>query len=294
MLKGHFLTGSNQSPFQPRNLLPNLAPFFAYKDTTIYMPASNFWTRSSIEFFDTIYREWYPTRDKTHFNHGIYGSIGGSFFSSTIIVHFDSDPPQTPCQLAMLIYRHTALLHRIEEIIPHFHYLKEGGAGLAQSRLTEHELEELPTTWGKPTRYDPVLQSTFKECLLYIDGDWSEDGVCLVVLKDTALRKLDCEKLARDHDLEGQTKKAMHELGFREEEGFDEDAKIGFKMIVEHVTIWRGSLIEVMRAVVAQDETRKLGRRDFNWELDEWLGEGINVGIDGEPLAESGTFSIAA
>lgn len=85
-----------------------------------------------------------------------------------------------------------------------------------------------------------------------------------------------CKGLTRDVELEAQVKEAINSDGYNEEESdkaYLEDADGDTRAFIDHISVWRGSLEDVMRAVVAEDTTRKRSRREFNPAIQEWLGE---------------------
>jgi hypothetical protein len=64
----------------------------------------------------------------------------------------------------------------------------------------------------------------------------------------------------------------------RKEGELDDHVGVDADASMNQVSIWRGSLEDVMRAVLAGYKARKRGLRDYNFVLEEWLGEGVNVG----------------
>jgi hypothetical protein len=63
----------------------------------------------------------------------------------------------------------------------------------------------------------------------------------------------------------------------------DEHRGVDAEALMDHISVWRGSMVDVMRAVLAGDETRKKGLREYNPKRREWLGEGVNVGNNAWP-----------
>nr|AHG26156.1 ferrous iron transporter [Shiraia sp. slf14] len=287
-LHAHFLRGPDLALFSTKDLPPHLVPFFAFKDTVVYGSSSGM-LAYPFSLFETIYREWYPTRDRSVFKYGLYHSPGAAFFSSTVRVDFDAPIPQPQVQLGLLICYHYALSRRLHEILPSFPYLVEGGKMLVRADLSPDELRAVPKIRAH-VPYTPVMRRTLSECFLFIDGKWEEHGVRLVVLSEDMLRRMlseDGYAMTRDFDIEEEVKKVAEEAMLNGQKGLDEHDDIDVKAQMNHVSIWKGKLVDAMRAVVGGDEARKPGRLDYNWELQEWLGEGVPVGNDGRPLTLS-------
>ncbi|KAF2638447.1 hypothetical protein P280DRAFT_471535 [Massarina eburnea CBS 473.64] len=281
-LQANFLpTNGGGGLFSLRNFPEDLVPFFAYKDVAIYMPTAD----SVIDFFDAVYREWYPTRDRTVFDNGLMACCGAPFFSSTMRVVFEDPGPQPPGLLNHLVDWHVALSQHLHRLIPRFHHLKIAARMLISPGLTQPQLDALPVSRVR-VEYKPIIRRTFSECFLWVEKGWIDKGVRLVVLSKDMSNKIlsgECEGLTRDMDLEERAIYAAGS-GARNEE---EEKKVELEDHVNvndaettmgHVSVWRGSLEHVMRAVVAGEETRKRGLREYNFVLGEWLGEGVNVG----------------
>lgn len=263
-----------------------MVPFFSYKDAAIYIPSIGSVNTSLL--YNTIYQEWYPTRDRTVFNKGLFHGGGAPFFSSTVGVEFmDSEPRlQPPAVLRHLVYWHVALSRRLHFQLPHFYALKEGLQALVRTGFTESQEQTLPRRFI-PVEYTPIIRRTFTECFIWVGTGWEDKGVRLVVLgKDMSQRLLagECDGLQRDLELEEKAKKLEPpNSGVDNEkewmEGEQEERKIVYvEASMDHVTVWRVSLQNVMRAVLAGEETRKRGLREYNSVLEEWLGEGVLVG----------------
>ena len=74
LFKATFLSG-RAGGITLRTLPPELLQFFCYKDAAIY-------TREAISWylFEAVYSEWYPTRDRSVFNDGLFTGPGAAFF----------------------------------------------------------------------------------------------------------------------------------------------------------------------------------------------------------------------
>lgn len=280
-LTANFLYGGDRQPFLLRDLPAHLLPFFTYRDAAVYAPGGHADRRP---LWDVVYREWFPTRDRTVFNDGLLQGVGAPFFSSTMCVYFEGPAPQPPALLNQLIRWHVALLRHLHSLLPRFSGLQQGPRLLVRPGLTQNQLQALPDAMGH-IDYTPIMRRTFAECFVWVEAGWEDKGVWLVVLDEDMLRRISsskCEGLTRDVELEEQAKKsASLEVENKEEqrEGvLDEDVGVGAEASMGHVSVWRGSLQDVMRAVVAGDETRKRGLREYNVMLEEWLGEGVDVG----------------
>lgn len=286
-LHANFLHNRDRDAFSLRDLPAHLLPFFAYKDVAIYMPSNG--TDSTVELFNAMYREWYPTRDRTVFDNGLFRGCGAPFFSLTMRVQFDNSTPQLPAPLEQLVRWHVALSRQLHHLLLRFDSLEEAARLLARPPLTRPQLQNLPH-FLVPVEYTPFIQPTFTECFLWLERAWKDKGVRLVVLSEGMLHKIssgEWEGLTRDVELEEQAKKAAslwaeNEIERREGE-MNEHVGVDDEALMDHVSVWRGSLEVVMRVVVAGDEARKRGLREFNFMLDEWLGEGVNVGKNAEP-----------
>jgi hypothetical protein len=180
---------------------------------------------------------------------------------------------------------HLALAQQLQNLLPRFEALKMVHVLLVRPGLTQAQLQALPDVPTRPIEYTPIIRRTFTECFMWVEKGWEDEGVRLVVLSEDMLRKIlsgQCEGLTRDVDFEEQARKAAgseveNEIEqSRGESGEHIDVEVELSM--DHLSIWRGSLEDVMRAVVAGDETRKRGLREFNPQLQEWLGEGEHVG----------------
>lgn len=272
----------NGAQFSLRHFPTHMLPFFAYKDAAIYTP-ENGGSVSSSSLFNTIYREWYPTRDRSVFDDGIFDRSGAPFFAVKMRINCEEPVlqqpiPQLPVLLKHLIRWHIALSHHIQHILPQFTSLDEVTRELVRPGLSLAQSHH-----RTPVDYMPILRSTFTECFIWVDAGLEDSNVILVVLGEDMLRRIlleESEELTRDVDMEKQVKdkaalEAEDERRDRkldEHGGFDDDAS------VEHVSIWRGSMVDVMRAALAGDEKRRRGLREYNPVLHEWLGEGVNVG----------------
>lgn len=282
-LRAIFLSNGGHGPYSLGNFPAHLVPFFAYRDVAVYIPEISIpdGRENPFALFDTIYREWYPTRDRTVFNNGIWGGCGSPFFSSTIRLDIAEPIPQPPALLELLVRWHTSLVYHLRSLFPRFRALDTVRRVLARPELTLAQLVQALSDAGdhyspRTSRrdYTPIMQRTFAECFLWVEKEWEDKGVRLVVLNEDMLRRISsnkCEGLTRDVDLEEQLKQAASV-----EVEISEEQRGG--VLDEHVSVWRGGLIDVMRAVVAGDDNRKGGLRDFNIMLEEWLGEGVNVG----------------
>lgn len=275
----------NNPPLFLRDFPARLLPLFAYKDVAVYVPSIE--TRPSLmSFFSTVYREWYPTRDRTVFDEGMLKDGGGAFFSATTRVEFDEGPVlQPPALLSLLVHWHVALSRHLHSLIPQFEAFREGGArALVRPGLPQEKLQEIPRA-RIFLEYTPIMRPTFAECFIWIEREWEDNGVILVALGGGVLDRVssgEWEGLTRDLDFEEQAKKVVNSKADREEEpreeGQDEQVSIDAEVSMGHVSIWRGNVQDVMRVVLAGDDTRQKGLREFNGVLGEWLGEGVNVG----------------
>ncbi|KAJ4352564.1 uncharacterized protein N0V89_007913 [Didymosphaeria variabile] len=271
-------------PFLLRDLPAHLLPFFAYRDVAVYVTEVG---ADQTALFDVIYREWYPTRDRTVFNDGILKDYG-PFFSSTIRVESEGPAPQPPTLLKDLVRWHVALSHHLSSLLPRFCALRRGPRLLARPGLTQEQLQALPNPCVDLVRvrydYTPVMRRTFTQCFIWVEKGWEDKGVRLVVLDEDMLRRISssgCEGLTRDMDSEARANEAATlDVGKREQRNKEdpEDVRVDMEASMNHISVWRGSLKDVMRAVVVGDETRKRGLREFNDVLEEWLGDGVNVG----------------
>lgn len=283
-LTANFLSNRDAAPFSLRDLPAHLLPFFAYKDVAVYAPTTDGGCADLGALFDAMYREWYPTRDRTVCDDGVLQGCGAPFFSSTMRVDFEEPAPQPPALLKHLVHWHIALSRHLHRLLPHFYVLKEGPRMLVRPGLTQPQLQALPDL---PVRveYTPIMRRTFAECFVWVEAGWEDKGVRLVVLGEDMLRRIlsgECEGLTRDVDLEERAKKAASSGAENEKERregeLDEHVGVGAEASMDRVSVWRGSLEDVMRVVLAGDEARKRGLRDYNFVLEEWLGEGVNVG----------------
>lgn len=280
-----FLANNRDSaPFALSEFPARLLPFFTYRDVAIYALEG---CDGTFELFDTIYREWYPTRDRTVFNDGVLGGCGAPWFGSTIRVNFEKPTPQLSTLLNHLVHWHFALLRHLNSLLPHFCALNKVTHLLVRPGLTQQQLQTLPKGRVRPqhVEYSPVMRRTFSECFVCVEEGWLANGVKLVVLHEEMLCRIlsnRCEGLTRDMELEEQIKEFTGHYADDEKEQakgvMDGGMGVSFKALTDHFSIWTGSLVNVMRAVVAGDETRKRGLREYNEMLDEWLGEGVNVG----------------
>ena len=104
--------------------------------------------------------------------------------------------------------------------------------------------------------YEPRMSRTFEECFLFVE-DWKDGNVKLVVLGDEIVEK----------------------MGLKQRQGLRMETQ--GTSSVQGVSIWKGNLETVMQAVVAWDPERKRRRREWNSIFEEWLGDGVNIGVDG-------------
>jgi hypothetical protein len=173
-------------------------------------------------------------------------------------------------------------------LLPPFHFLKEAGRILVRLGLTQ-ELQAVPKLRSH-IPYTLVLRRTYAEYFLWVESDWEEYGVRLVVLHENMLRRIlsgEGKGLTRDHDTEDQSKGAVETSEIPGEGELDEHTNLDLKAVMDHISVWKGKLEDVMRAVLEGDEARKLGLREYNFVLDEWLGEDISVGNDGRPISDN-------
>ncbi|CAO2649272.1 Nn.00g066570.m01.CDS01 [Neocucurbitaria sp. VM-36] len=273
-----------------RDLPAELLPFFAYKDVAVYVPTTDEECADLNTLFNAMYREWYPTRDRTIFDDGMFSSCGAPFFASTMRVDFEGLAPQTPYVLKQLVRWHVAMSHHLYCSIPRFDALAQGAMLLVRPGMTQTQLQAFP--W-RPVlfEYTPNIQPTFTECYIWVERGWEDKGVRLVVLSEDMLHRIlscECEGLTRDVDLEERAQKITSIVADTQQEQRegeeDEHGDIDAEASMDHVSVWRGSLETVMRVVVAGDKGRKRGLRDFNPVLEEWLGEGVNVGKNTESV----------
>lgn len=287
-LRANFLSGPDLNLFSTQNLPPHLLPFFAYKDTVVYVPPGC-GPSNSFKLFDSIYREWYPTRDRTVFHNGVYKGCGAAFFSSTIRVEFESPTPSLVSQLGLVIRWHVALSRCLHELLPQFRYLQEAGTTLVRAGLTQEERQSVPDTRAHAI-YTPFLRHTITECFLWLGKDWEQSGMSLVVLGEDMLRGIvsgEYKGLEREIDVEEQLKKVTKTMKSKGEGDFGDNVDEELEAAMNHVSVWKDKLQDVMRAVVGGDETRKIGKRDYSFMLEEWLGQGVNVGVDGKPMSDT-------
>ncbi|OCK73024.1 hypothetical protein K432DRAFT_387587 [Lepidopterella palustris CBS 459.81] len=279
-LHATFLSGVC-AQFSLKDFPAHFLPFFAYKDAAVYTPRSG-GSPSGFALFKTIYREWYPTRDRTVFDDGMFDSCGAPFFGIKMRIKFEDPFPQKPALLKHLVCWHVALSRQVHDLLPRFIFLDDVARELVRPGTT---LAQLPAKRFPRSlvEYTPTLQRTFAECFLWVDAGLEENSVILVVLGEDMLRRIlsgECEGLTRDVDLEEQVKNdaTLGAEDDRREEKLDEHRGVDAEASMDHISVWRGSMVDVMRAVLAGDETRRNGLREYNPKLREWLGEGVNVG----------------
>lgn len=288
ILQGRFLQRPDRRFFSTRDLPPHLLPFFAYKDAAIYEPSSGGCGNGGY-FFRRIYQEWYPTRDRNVFNHGVKGICGAPFFSSTARVDFKYPALQPEVRMGLVVCWHVALSRRLQKLLPRFRFFDQIGKTMVRPGLTEEELQAVLGSPRAHIEYSPVMRRTFSQCFLWVEQDWEEHGVRLAVLDEDMLRRvssLEGKGMTRDIEMEEQVKKAVETLDIWEEGDLDEHANVDLKAVFDQLGVWRGELEDVMRAVVGGDGERKPGLRDFNAVLEEWVGDGVYVKNDGRPLSD--------
>ncbi|KAF2275315.1 uncharacterized protein EI97DRAFT_467910 [Westerdykella ornata] len=284
-LSANWLSARDSRPFTLPEFPAHLLPFFCYKDAAVYVSEGS---DNPVDLFDRIYKEWYPSRDREVFEKGILRGCGAPFFSSTMRMRFEEQPtPHPPALLESLVRWHTAFVSHLQDLIPRFDFLAESHTYarlLVRPGLTQEQLETLPTGRRRRIEYPPVLRRSFAECFVFVEPGWEDKGVRLVVLSEDMQNKIlhgKCEGLRRDLELEEPTRKAVRLEAKKDgresrEEELHEHSEVE-DVKVEHMHVWRGNLQDVMRAVL-ETEGRKRGLREYNPVLDEWLGEGENVG----------------
>ncbi|KAF2876957.1 hypothetical protein BDV95DRAFT_601370 [Massariosphaeria phaeospora] len=283
-LRANFLSDRDRAAYSSQEIPVHLLPFFAYKDVALYVPPTDSGRPSLVTLFDAMYQEWYPTRDRTVFDNGLFSGCGAPFFSATVRVDFDGPAPQPSALLKHFVDWHIALSRRLYRVLPRFDGFPEGGPRmLVRPGLTQPQLQALPARLAH-IEYTPIMRRTFTECFVWANGGWEDEGVRLVVLGEDMLRRIlssESEGLTRDVDLERQAKEAESpeaETGQGPKEDLDDHIGVDVEASIGRISVWIGSIEHVMRAVLAGDETRKRGLREYNPVLDEWLGEGVNVG----------------
>lgn len=277
-----------------RNLIqefpPHLLPFFSYKDVVVYVTGKG---ADLFSLFDAMYREWYPTRDRNVFNNGMLRDCG-PFFSSTIRVNCEGPgpAPQPPLFMNHLIKWHVAFSNHLCNLLPQFCALQRPTRLLARPELTQAQMQTVPNIRVDPVqtryqaRYDyiPMVRRTFAECFVCVESGWENNGVMLVILNKDMLDRITtskCEGLKRDINMEAQMQNAANlemDCGEESNERMPEYMTAGIEAVMDHISVWRGRVEDIMRAIVVGDESRKRGLREFNEELGEWLGEGVYVG----------------
>lgn len=262
--------------FSLRDFPAHLLPFFAYKDVALYVPGRY----NASELFDAIYREWYPTRDRTVFDDGVFRGCGGPFFSFTMRVEFKDSTPQPPDLLKHLVRWHVALSRHLNHLLPRFETLAEGARNLVRPGLTDRQLQGMRALPVR-TEYTPVIRRTFTECFMWVDRGWETEGVRLVVLSEDLQRRIlsgACQGLARDLDMEEKirgTARLGPDNGKERGEGeMNEQLGVDAEVSMDHVSVWKASLEDAMKAVVAGDEARRKGHGDLDRVL-EWVGDGL-------------------
>jgi hypothetical protein len=147
-LTANFLSNGDGASLPLRDLPAHLLPFFAYRDVAIYVPTTNEGRVDLGALFDAIYREWYPTRDRTVFDSGMLQGCGAPFFSSTVRVDFEEAAPQPPVLLQSLVRWHVALSRHLHSLLPAFQSLQQGPRMLVRPGLTQPQVQALRRSPG--------------------------------------------------------------------------------------------------------------------------------------------------
>ncbi|PVH96465.1 hypothetical protein DM02DRAFT_631998 [Periconia macrospinosa] len=107
-------------------------------------------------------------------------------------------------------------------------------------------------------------------------AEWEERGLRLVVLDEHMLYRIilnNCPSLTRNVELEEQVQKlASVEVDNEEQHAqgvLDKDVGVDIKVSMSYVSVWRGSVEDIIRAVLVEDKKRKRGLREYYPRLKE-------------------------
>jgi hypothetical protein len=270
------------STFSLDDFPARFVPFFAYKDVAVYVSNSSVANLGGL--WDRMYREWYPSRDKTVFDNGILRGCGSPFACATMRIDLGNagsasddagDPTAaTGSLLTSLVHWHLALLERIEALCPQFEALHEGGARTLVCPGLSPQQQDRYTT-PKRVGYKPIIRSSFGECFLWVNDVWEEEGVRLVVRSEDMLPGMNSgepDGLRRDVELEGKVRMVTGPARERVQAGEERDSRREVRVVPDNVVVLKGSLESAMRMVLARDEARNLATTEWNPVLEEWLG----------------------